>query len=37
MTAINAEAIDEEKKLRLKEVSKIKHGAEPKRKRLASP
>jgi hypothetical protein len=37
MTTMNAEAIAEEKQLRLKVVSKIKHGAEPKRKRLASP
>jgi hypothetical protein len=36
MTTMNVEAMAEEKQLRLKVVSKIKHGAEPKRKRLAS-
>jgi hypothetical protein len=33
---MNAEAIAEEQQLRLKMVTKTKHGAEPKRKRLAS-
>jgi hypothetical protein len=37
MTTMNDEAIAEEQQLRLKVVSKIKHDAEPKRKRLASP
>jgi hypothetical protein len=35
MTTMNAKAIAEEQQLRLKVVSKIKHDAEPKRKRLA--
>jgi hypothetical protein len=37
MITMNAEVIAEEQQLRLKVVSKIKHDAEPKRKRLASP
>jgi hypothetical protein len=34
---MNAEAIAQEYQLRLKMMSKIKHDAEPKRKKLASP
>jgi hypothetical protein len=34
---MNAEVMAEEKQLRLKVVSKIKHVVEPKRKRLANP
>jgi hypothetical protein len=37
ITTMNAEVIAEKQHLRLKVVSKIKHDAEPKRKRLASP
>jgi hypothetical protein len=37
MTTMNAEAIAEEQQLRLKVVTNMKHDAEPKRKRLASP
>jgi hypothetical protein len=34
---MNTEGIAEEQQLRLKVMTKIKHDAEPKRKRLASP
>jgi hypothetical protein len=34
---MNAEAIAEKQQIQLKVVTKIKHDAEPKRKRLASP